>query len=207
MNQNPIINQPEPFSSARTEHPSEVIGGSGFLLENEMAYRKYEIKKGDQYGRLTVIEERVTYRKPHHKVRTAHCRCSCGNEVTICFYHLRSGITKSCGCNRKRISAKARLTHGESKTRMHGIWAGMLARCRNPNVKSYKYYGAMGVRVCNEWFDFKAFYDWAMANDYKNNLTIDRIDPTGNYEPSNCRWITKAEQRHTRRDSMQTTND
>ena len=65
----------------------------------------------------------------------------------------------------------------------------------------YKNYGARGIKICDEWKnDFKAFYDWAMSNGYADNLTIDRIDVNGNYEPSNCRWVTKEIQnKNTRR--------
>lgn len=86
-------------------------------------------------------------------------------------------------------------THGlkNSNPRLYRIWQNMLNRCRNKNVEKYRSYGARGICVCDEWKEFPAFYEWAVANGYSDDLTIDRIDVDGNYEPGNCQWITNAD--------------
>lgn len=84
---------------------------------------------------------------------------------------------------------------GDSKTRLYSIWAGMKNRCINPGCGAFKRYGAKGISVCDEWRNcFAAFKEWAMQNGYQNDLEIDRKNGRGNYEPSNCRWATRAQQ-------------
>ena len=84
-------------------------------------------------------------------------------------------------------------THGENRTRLHVIWAGMKTRCNNPKVNDYKYYGAKGIRVSDEWDNYIVFAEWARNNGYEEDLTIDRVDPKKNYEPSNCMWVTRSQ--------------
>ena len=93
--------------------------------------------------------------------------------------------------------------HGMKHTRIYQIWCGIKKRCYNENSKNFPQYGEKGVAVCEEWKnDFLSFYDWCIENGYNENLTIDRIDVKGNYEPSNCRWITHAEQQRNRTNNI-----
>ena len=88
--------------------------------------------------------------------------------------------------------------HYMKNTKLYSIWNQMRNRCNNPNDASYNRYGGKGISVCEEWSDFRNFYPWAFSAGYTDGLTIDRINPKGNYEPSNCRWITIAEQQRNR---------
>ena len=158
---------------------------------------------GQRFGRLTAIK-RAYVDKDHESFWL--CKCDCGNEVVVGIGCLNSGNTQSCGCSRNGGTNK---THGETKTRLHSIWVNMKNRCRNKKIKEYKHYGGRGIRVCKEWYDsYETFRDWALANGYADDLSIDRIDVNGNYEPINCRWVTTQKQmNNTRRNHYITFNN
>ena len=163
---------------------------------------------GQRFGRLVVIRR---YGTNNDKRATWLCQCDCGNTVVVSGKQLRQGYTKSCGCL-NRESATDRIVsfnykHGGSHTKLFHVWGGMRCRCNNPHAINYKDYGGRGIRVCEEWDDFEAFRNWAEANGYSEELTIDRIDFNGNYEPSNCRWIPLKDQAANRRSSRLFTVD
>ena len=146
---------------------------------------------GKRYGRITVL--RIAEKDGKRHGASWVCKCDCGKEFIARGDALREGLYKSCGCNIQK--SKGQYKHGEYATRLYSIWSDMKARCSNEHSKFYYRYGGRGITVCDEWLaDYTVFRDWALSNGYADNLTIDRIDYNGNYEPSNCRWITIQQQ-------------
>lgn len=148
---------------------------------------------GMRFNRLIVIERVSNVGRDPAWL----CRCDCGKTIRVTSGHLKSGHTKSCGCYRSDVivcQGHKNATHGMKGSRLYRIWVGMKTRCLNSNMPYYKNYGGRGITICEEWLEFEPFRDWALANGYRDDLTIDRLDVNGNYCPSNCAWKTPKEQ-------------
>ena len=175
------------------------------LLEHNIELRPASsyIKKqniiGQKFGMLTAIEELESEKGARDKARYFLFKCDCGNVKKIRGDSVWRGQITNCGCiTREVFSQKAKerfYKHGQSSSRLYFIWRGMKNRCLNKNHVCYNDYGGRGIKVCDEWKNsFIAFRDWALQNGFKDNLSIDRIDVNGNYEPRNCRWATQKQQ-------------
>lgn len=156
---------------------------------------------GQRIGRLVIVERIAPLRggDGHAKWR---CKCDCGGEVTVFAANLKR--TKSCGCFRREHLASVATTHGYLRGRkehsLYRTWTGMRRRCTAVDAHNYRYYGGRGIAVCARWEDFGAFV--ADMGERPPSTTLDRINNDGNYEPGNCRWATRKQQRSNRRERV-----
>lgn len=180
---------------------------------------KYEDLTGRKFSNLTVLSlhhKKQLYKKdgkPNGHLYYYECICVCGKKSIVAASALKNSSVKSCGClQRKRVSEMAKISsrkHGYRNTRLYREWQSMKGRCYYSSVNGYERYGGRGISVCDEWRDnFISFKDWAMAHGYNDELTIDRINVNGNYEPNNCRWVTqKVQSRNSRTNHLITYNN
>jgi len=149
---------------------------------------------GEKFNKLTVLN------KTNEKANKTYlwlCECECGNLTKVKKWNITSGNTRSCGCLKVESIKKVgqqNISHGMRYTKIYKIWESMKRRCNNEKAERYASYGGRGITYCEEWEKFDGFYEWVKESGYKEGLSIDRIDVDGNYEPSNCRWVTLEQQ-------------
>lgn len=174
-------------------------------------------KIGQRNGRLKVIAydptrilKEYTINPDCNKAKTLLCKCDCGNYVYIRTTDFTTSKTRSCGCwHDENASDLNRFCykHGDTRTRLYNILWGMIRRCYNKNDQAYPDYGGRGIIVCDEWYTpedhtigWLRFKEWALANGYNDNLSIERNNVNGDYEPTNCTWTdSKGQSENTRK--------
>lgn len=159
---------------------------------------KYQDITDQKFGRLTAI-------KPIGAIGSDRsmwwfCECDCGNKINVPAKHLKSGNTSSCGCLAVEKHCCVSV-HGVRYHPLYDVWWLIKDRCENPNRSGYENYGGRGIRMCDEWHDVVTFISWAENNGYQEGLEIDRIDVNGDYEPSNCRFVTHKQNANNRRNN------
>ena len=165
----------------------------------------------EKYGSLTALKRVEDYISPKgYKKEKWLFKCDCGNFIVRNKDVVTKGECCSCGCEKQKrmidYNKENKVKHNKRNTRLYRIWAGMKTRCFNKNDKTYIWYGKKGVSVCKEWIDdFMNFYKWSIQNGYKDNLTLDRINCFGNYEPENCRWVDVKTQCRNKRNNLKFT--
>lgn len=135
-------------------------------------------------------------RNPKKRYKLWKCRCKCGNYTILDTCSIKKKHIKSCGCSRKGNNKGNNygFKHGYSRHPVYRVRNRILSRCYNAKKHEYPYYQGKGIKVCEEWIhNVKSFIDWAFNAGWRPGLCIDRIDPEGNYEPNNCRFITITE--------------
>jgi hypothetical protein len=155
--------------------------------------RKAKDISGLKFGMLTAIKRIGLVAK----TSLWHFRCDCGNEVDALIGNVQRGHTSSCGClvaqaAKKRLPRKHGYGRRGLSSPTYGTWEAMRSRCNNPNADWYHRYGGRDIKVCQRWSDFSLFLQ--DMGERPLGKTIDRINPDGDYEPSNCRWATPYEQ-------------
>lgn len=181
----------------------------GIITQEAFFMKHQKIEVNRKYERLFVISLFLKNIGSQNKT-FALCKCDCGKETVQVATSIIQGKIKSCGCYKAEKASertiKRNITHDKSYSRLYRIFAAMKTRCYNTHSTSYNNYGGRGIKIDKDWMnDFQSFYDWSIANNYEENLSIDRIDVNGNYEPKNCRWVDNKTQSRNRRNNRQDT--
>lgn len=163
--------------------------------------------KNQQIKNFIFIEEVEPFiRSNGYKRRVGIFICPhCKNEFKARFEHIENHNVHSCGCMKGKLISAKKTTHGMCRNPLYQVYRNMITRCYNKNNHRYKWYGLRGITVCDDWKNnVESFLNWASLNGYKKGVEIDRIDNDGNYEPSNCRFITHIENANNKRELMST---
>lgn len=174
------------------------IATAGRSMLNMSSRKSDSLNEGDVFGKLVFVRALGSEvggggKKEHRSL----FKCECGREKSMVTFRVVSGASRSCGCVNKGEE------HGMTGTKIYYVWGMMRSRCTNPHTIGSELYAKRGIEICDEWKNsFPTFYKWAIANGYKEGLEIDRINNNGNYEPDNCRWVTKSENCNNRRDNV-----
>lgn len=164
---------------------------------------------GHRFGRLVAVSP-TSIRSPKGVLATAWvCSCDCGQTITVRTRSLRSARSSSCGCLQKELTVARFSKHGATTVKARwpewNVWRAMINRCHSPKNRAFKWYGARGISVCDRWRfgdGEKTGFECYIADLGRRpspELTVDRRDNDGNYEPGNCRWATAKEQVHNSR--------
>lgn len=162
---------------------------------------------GKRFGKLTIVD--FVHAKAPYRGWWWVCKCDCGNTRTILPGDIKQGKTRSCGCLHDEVcferASKFKHSVNDFK-RLYSIYNGIKKRCYKESEPRYKDYGARGIKMCESWVNptdgFDNFVEWSLVNNYNDEMTIDRIDVNGDYDPANCRWISLAEQALNKRDTL-----
>ena len=158
---------------------------------------------GEVFARLTVLERAENNSRGNIMWL---CKCACGNATRASSVNLKSTGTRSCGCI-KREMLQAKATHGMSYHPLYKTWCGIIKRTTNPNASNYPAYGGRGITICERWKNSFENFVADMGEKPSRELSIERINNDGNYEPSNCIWASRGEQsRNTSRSRLITFN-
>lgn len=154
---------------------------------------------GQKFGNLLVLSRCGSYKTKNGTIAAWLCKCECGEEIQALSSRLRDGTTKNC--NKNSCKKPHHQTHGMSFSAEYRCYRAMRNRCFLPSVKQFPNYGGRGIVVCNRWLEERGFENFLadMGRKPSSDYSLDRINPEGNYEPSNCRWATQSEQSKNRR--------
>lgn len=161
---------------------------------------KYNNLVGSKINNLTILGIDNKTKSGQYYLK---CKCDCGNIKSFRSSRLLNNQIKTCGCLNKGYKYGDKHNLSRKYSKIYSIWNTMKHRCLNPNFSKYKNYGHRGISICDEWKDnFPNFLNWSLNNGYQENLTLDRVDVNGNYEPSNCRWVSQKDQQRNRTNTI-----